>query len=261
MVRSDEATSDSWPPWTMSGRRPSRSMGAMTAPVQPSETVTTRATRTAATAAALAGVRIRVLDTVEEVKDAADLLAEVWQTESTTPPLNPDLMRAFSHVGNYVAGAYAGDALLGVSVGFMTGTGNRHLHSHISGVAPAAQGRSVGYALKLHQRAWALEQGLTEISWTVDPLVRRNIFFNLVKLRATVAGFLPNFYGAMADGINACDDSDRLMLSWRLTDRRGGGAGAPGGDRGARAGGPGPGGGGGGGGAAGRGAGAAPPRV
>jgi predicted GNAT superfamily acetyltransferase len=76
----------------------------------------------------------------------------------------------------------------------------------------------VGYALKLHQRAWALQHAIPVVSWTVDPLVRRNMFFNLVKLRAAVVGYLPNFYGAMSDGVNSGDDSDRLMLSWQLTD-------------------------------------------
>jgi predicted GNAT superfamily acetyltransferase len=192
----------------------------MSAPVQPPDTVTARAARTAETVAEQAGVSVRMLDTLADVKEAANLLASVWQTAPSLPPLNPDLMRALAHTGNYVAGAYSGDALLGVSVGFLSGNGTRHLHSHVSGVAQAVQGRSVGYALKLHQRAWALSHGITEVSWTVDPLVRRNIFFNLVKLRATVVGYLPNFYGAMADGVNAGDDSDRLMLSWYLTDER-----------------------------------------
>lgn len=192
----------------------------MTAPVQPPATVSERATRSAEDAARRAVVTVRTLHTVAEIKQAADLLAAVWRTSPSNPPVNPDLMRALAHTGNYVAGAYFGEELIGVSVGFLGGNGSRHLHSHVSGVSAAAQGRSVGYALKLHQRAWALEHGITEVSWTVDPLVRRNIFFNLVKLRASVVGYLPNFYGEMADGVNAGDDSDRLMLSWQLADPR-----------------------------------------
>src|SRR5262249_13597994 len=74
----------------------------------------------------------------------------------------------------------------------------------------------VGFALKLHQRAWALRRGVTVIEWTYDPLVRRNAYFNLVKLGALPAEYLPNFYGDMADTINNGDDSDRLLARWTL---------------------------------------------
>jgi predicted GNAT superfamily acetyltransferase len=190
----------------------------MSARIHRSDSVSARAARTAEAVAHLGGVRVRALETIADVKEAADLLASVWHTAPTMPPINADLMRALAHTGNYVAGAYVGDRLVGVSVAFLTGNGAQHLHSHVSGVAPAVQGHSVGYALKLHQRAWALQHDISVISWTVDPLVRRNMFFNLVKLRAAVVGYLPNFYGAMSDGVNSGDDSDRLMLSWQLAD-------------------------------------------
>jgi predicted GNAT superfamily acetyltransferase len=35
-----------------------------------------------------------------------------------------------------------------------------------------------------------------------------------------VVAYLPNFYGSMADGLNAHDQSDRLSLEWSLTDKR-----------------------------------------
>jgi predicted GNAT superfamily acetyltransferase len=76
--------------------------------------------------------------------------------------------------------------------------------------------RNVGYALKLHQRAWALERGIREIRWTYDPLVRRNAHFNLNKLGAEAAEYLPNFYGPIDDAINRSDDSDRILVTWRL---------------------------------------------
>jgi predicted GNAT superfamily acetyltransferase len=91
------------------------------------------------------------------------------------------------------------------------------MHSHIAGVSGAALGRSVGFALKLHQRAWALHRGVCTIGWTFDPLVCRNAYFNLSKLAALPAQYLPNFYGAMNDGINGSDDTDRLLVHWELT--------------------------------------------
>ncbi len=74
----------------------------------------------------------------------------------------------------------------------------------------------VGYELKRHQFDWAKSNGLSAITWTFDPLVRRNCVFNLTKLGAIAYEFLPNFYGMMTDDINAGDVSDRLFAYWPL---------------------------------------------
>jgi len=128
-----------------------------------------------------------------------------------------ELLRAFTKAGNYVAGAFDGDRLIGACVGFFAPAGGA-LHSHIAGVAADATGRSVGFALKQHQRAWALLRDVGEIAWTFDPLVARNAYFNLVKLGARPVEYLPNFYGPMVDAINSDGESDRLLVRWRLRD-------------------------------------------
>jgi predicted GNAT superfamily acetyltransferase len=74
--------------------------------------------------------------------------------------------------------------------------------------------RHIGTALKLHQRVWALAEGIPVIVWTFDPLVRRNARLNLLKLGVEVRGFEPDFYGAMSDGINSGDPTDRLFAWW-----------------------------------------------
>jgi predicted GNAT superfamily acetyltransferase len=74
----------------------------------------------------------------------------------------------------------------------------------------------LGYELKMHQRQWALANGLAAITWTFDPLIRRNCVFNFEKLGAKAVEYLPNFYGNMADSINLGDDSDRLFVVWPL---------------------------------------------
>ena len=58
-----------------------------------------------------------------------------------------------------------------------------------------------------------------------DPLVRRNARLNLVRLGADVTDYLPDFYGAMDDAVNAGDRSDRLLA------RCGSGRRGPGGRR------------------------------
>jgi len=108
--------------------------------------------------------------------------------------------------------------MVGASAGFFTAPPELALHSHITGVAPGHDHRGVGFALKVHQRAWALARGLATVTWTFDPLVARNAWFNLAKLGATPTGYLEDFYGPMTDAINAGTASDRLLLTWRLRD-------------------------------------------
>ncbi|MEV0994797.1 GNAT family N-acetyltransferase [Nonomuraea sp. NPDC050202] len=163
-------------------------------------------------AAARAGVVIRELREIGEFEQVYRLFDEIWHPEPANVPVTVELMAGFAHTGNYVAGAFAGDDLVGASVGFLAS--GEALHSHVTG---AVIGKGVGYALKLHQRAWCRERGLGRITWTFDPLVRRNAHFNLVKLGARPEAYLTEFYGAMADAINEGDASDRLLAVWRIT--------------------------------------------
>ncbi len=167
-------------------------------------------------AARAAGVRMRALTELAEFAAVCRLYDAIWRPDPANPPVTAELLRALSKAGNYVAGAYDDTGLAGASVGFFGAPAHRELHSHIAGVAGAALGRSVGFALKLHQRAWSLRRGATAITWTFDPLVRRNAYFNLAKLAAAPAEYLPDFYGGMHDGINAGDESDRLLVRWEL---------------------------------------------
>jgi predicted GNAT superfamily acetyltransferase len=159
------------------------------------------------------GLRVVDLHEVVEHEAAVALLGGVWGVSSAEDLVNAALLRALAHSGNYVTGAYAGERLVGAAVAFF---GAGHLHSHLTGVDRTAQARGVGYALKQHQRGWTLRHGLTRVCWTYDPLVRRNAHFNLHKLGATATGYLPDFYGALTDGINVGDTSDRLYVDWRL---------------------------------------------
>ncbi|WP_155371496.1 GNAT family N-acetyltransferase [Catellatospora vulcania] len=172
-----------------------------------------RAEELARAAADRVGVRMRELSTVAEQNAAADLLCRVWRADSPDQIVNAGMMRALEHSGNYVVGAYRGNELIGAAVAFF---GAGHLHSHVAGVDPARQSGGVGFALKQHQRAWSLARGIGEVCWTFDPLVRRNAHVNLHKLGATAAEYLPDFYGAMHDGINAGEASDRLYIRWEL---------------------------------------------
>ena len=91
------------------------------------------------------------------------------------------------------------------------------MHSHITGVLPGKAGRGIGAALKWHQRRWALDRGLTTITWTYDPLIARNSFFNLTRLGARPESYHVDFYGVMDDGPNRGQPTDRMQVCWDLT--------------------------------------------
>jgi predicted GNAT superfamily acetyltransferase len=174
------------------------------------------AIRAAEAAARASGVRIRELAEVDDLERMRAVVDEIWHPEPTNPPVTVELLRAAAFAGNYVAGAFAGDQLVGACAAFFGPPAEHAMHSHIAGVSPRLAGRHVGFALKLHQRAWALSHDVATIAWTFDPLVCRNAYFNIVKLAAAAAEYLPNFYGAMDDVINAGDLSDRLLAVWPL---------------------------------------------
>jgi predicted GNAT superfamily acetyltransferase len=173
----------------------------------------------AAHAARASGVVVRELTELTQLADVENLYDQIWRPNAN-PPINTELLRALSKAGNYVAGAFDGAKLVGACVGFFSPPAAGALHSHIAGVSATVLGRHVGYALKLHQRAWALSRGVQAIEWTFDPLVARNAYFNLVKLGSRPSEYLPNFYGGMQDGINGNDDTDRLLIQWDLLGAR-----------------------------------------
>ncbi|WP_409061671.1 GNAT family N-acetyltransferase [Streptomyces sp. SYP-A7185] len=159
------------------------------------------------------GLVVQELHALHELEGANALFEEIWGSSPGSSPMGVEQMRALSHAGNYVAGAFEDGRLVGASVAFFAAPAGEALHSHVTGALP---GRRAGLALKLHQRQWALERGLRRITWTYDPLVRRNAHFNLTKLGGRPVEYLPSFYGAMDDVINGGDDTDRALIAWDL---------------------------------------------
>jgi predicted GNAT superfamily acetyltransferase len=164
---------------------------------------------------------ISELTELEDVQELVRIFADVW-VRPGEPPLDSDVLIALILSGNYVAGARQDGELVGGLVGWLGGTppDHLHLHSHILGVVAGSQARGLGFDLKQHQRQWCLKRGVTVIEWTFDPLVRRNAYFNLNKLGAEASRYLVNLYGEMTDGINAGEESDRILVSWQLDSQR-----------------------------------------
>jgi predicted GNAT superfamily acetyltransferase len=180
------------------------------------ELETTRRTETPP-AAAPADLDIQLVQSEAEARAVVRVLAQVWSRDGDLEPLPPELAWVFAHSGNYVAAARVGDEPVAAAIGFYgNDSAGPHLHSHIAGVLPAWQGSNVGYLLKQHQRSWAVDRGLNRITWTFDPLVARNAYFNVVKLGARLTHYYVDFYGPMPDDINSGDETDRCLVSWRL---------------------------------------------
>lgn len=198
----------------MTGERQPGTMNAVTTTLT---AVAETATDAAGVAAARSRVDVRLLHDLADLEAVYTLFDHIWKPDPANPPVTIEQLRAMTHAGNYVAGAYVdGGGLVGGCVGFFAEPVGVSMHSHVAGVAESARGRSVGFALKVHQRAWALRHGLAEVTWTFDPLIRRNAYFNLVKLAAMPREYLVDFYGDVDDSINAGQGSDRLLVAWDL---------------------------------------------
>lgn len=165
----------------------------------------------AAASADAAGVTIRTV-----AGEELELATEAWRLIWNEAVIERHLLTALAHAGNYVAVAFASGRPVGAAAGFFGPPAAATLHSHVAGVVPGSAGKGVGVALKLHQRAWCLDRGVTSMTWTYDPLIARNAHFNLARLGARVEEYMVHHYGAMTDGINAGDESDRALAHWDL---------------------------------------------
>ena len=172
-------------------------------------------------ASAGAGVEIRLLNDLAGQNLARGLFDHVWSTDGQTQ-VTPNLMQALVHNGSYVSGAFIGHRFVAAAFAFpgRDEHGHLHLHSHMAAVLDDVRDRRIGTALKWHQRAWAIKAGYDTITWTFDPLVRRNARLNLLKLGVYVSDYYQDFYGDMADALNAGDATDRVMARWELLSLR-----------------------------------------
>ena len=166
-----------------------------------------------------AGVEVRSVADPTDLTSTRRIFDTVWPGEGTQVQQN--LLTALIHAGGYCAiaeidGEPVGAALAVVGRHLDDGW-QVHLHSHMAAVLDGFRNRHIGTALKLHQRMWAVERGIDAISWTFDPLVRRNAILNICKLGVDVKGYEIDFYGQMPDAINIGDPTDRVFAWWHLS--------------------------------------------
>ena len=159
-------------------------------------------------------LKISALSSHLEQSQARLIFDQTWAMNSGTE-ITPNLLHAMVHSGSYLSGAFIDNKIVGAAFAFPATNGGLHLHSHMTAVLPEFRDKGVGYALKIDQWNWAKKNNYSYLSWTFDPLVRRNAKLNIAKLGVDISAYFPNFYGDMPDALNAGDESDRLMVSWR----------------------------------------------
>jgi len=160
-------------------------------------------------------VQVRKLETIAEQNIGRHIFDETWALDSGTE-ITPNLLQAMVHSGAYLSGAFIEEKCIGAAFAFPATTSGPHLHSHMTAVLDGYRDQGIGYALKIDQWFWAKKNNYKEITWTFDPLVARNAKLNLTKLGVDISRYYPNFYGDMPDALNAGDESDRLMASWKV---------------------------------------------
>jgi predicted GNAT superfamily acetyltransferase len=158
-------------------------------------------------------IRIQKLEAVKDQEIAREVFDFTWGMDAGTE-ITSNLLQAMVHSGSYLSGAFVDNKMIGAAFAFPATNSGLHLHSHMTAVLDEYRDKGVGYALKIDQWNWAKKHKYSHLSWTFDPLVRRNAKLNIVKLGVDISAYYPNFYGAMPDALNAGDESDRLMVSW-----------------------------------------------
>ena len=159
-------------------------------------------------------IQVRELDNLEDQAFGRKIFDITWSMDTGTE-ITPNLLQAMVHSGSYLSAAFIDNKIVGAAFAFPATNDGLHLHSHMTAVLPEFRDKGVGYALKIDQWKWAKKKNYSHLSWTFDPLVRRNAKLNIVKLGVNISAYFPNFYGSMRDALNAGDESDRLMVSWR----------------------------------------------
>ena len=165
------------------------------------------------------GIVIRPLASIADYDEALALQDETWGA-GFSDRVPAAILRVAQKVGGVSAAAFDADGqMLGFVFGLTGVRDGRLVHwSDMLAVREHARGKHLGERLKIYQRDVLRDIGVQTMFWTFDPLVARNAHFNLNRLGAGIADYVPNFYGANTGSILHGDlPTDRLVAEWELT--------------------------------------------
>lgn len=165
-------------------------------------------------------VTIRDLETISDIEPMLRLEKEVWGLDDADVT-SPTLAVALKSAGSIVVGAFEGPELVGFAFAFPSFEHRRiGLHSHMLAVRPSHREHGLGYRLKLAQRERALAIGITEMTWTFDPLRSPNAHLNFSKLGVISDSYRVDFYGPQTSSHLHGNGTDRLWVTWHMADSR-----------------------------------------
>ncbi len=167
-----------------------------------------------------ASIVIRDISGPAEMRAVEQLQKDVWGLpDLDVVPLTQ--LVAATAAGGVLIGAFDGGSLVGFAYGFVgLENGRATLHSHMLAVGHKYRNLNIGYRLKLAQRDFALAHGITEMTWTFDPLQGLNAHFNFNRLGVVSDRYLLDFYGSDAASFLHRNGTDRLWVTWPLASRR-----------------------------------------
>lgn len=171
-------------------------------------------------------IAVDLAEQIADLEACNQLATEIWGSAAAC---SVPQMRVHARYGGVVLLARND----GVPVGFLFSFpalfhGEWTLWSHETGILEGYRHCGIGAMLKRAQRRHALQLGYRTISWTFDPLISRNAYFNLRKLGADIADYQVNVYGAdPADKVNQGLETDRMIAIWSTSDDAGTGTAAP----------------------------------
>ena len=157
-------------------------------------------------------VDFRVLHRADELAVLPEFEAKIWGGDDERVSVN--MLVACIEEGGVAIGAFDSERLVGSVFGFRT-FDPRVLHSHYMAVDPDFRRTGLGEQLKRRQAQWCLDNEMTAIRWTFDPLQLTNAHLNLNKLGALGVQYHINHYGSLG-GINGSLPSDRMTVQWEL---------------------------------------------
>jgi predicted GNAT superfamily acetyltransferase len=164
---------------------------------------------------------IRRLSGQAEYRAVEQIQKEAWGFDDLDVVPMTQLIAA-EHAGGILLGAFEQDLMVGFVYGFPAHeSGRLSIHSHMLAVRPAWRNLQVGFYLKLAQREEALSMGISEITWTFDPLQSLNAHLNFSKLGVTSRRYIVNFYGEQTSSpLHQGFGTDRLWVNWKLSSQR-----------------------------------------
>ena len=164
---------------------------------------------------------IREAHSEDEFHTIEDLQKEAWQFSDLDVVPFATLI-ATQWAGGVVLVALEADEIIGFAYGFPAyEEGRVSIHSHMLAVKTECRNLKAGFYLKLAQREWVLEKGLSEITWTFDPLQSLNAHLNFAKLGVISDRYIVNFYGeASSSPLHQGFGTDRLWVRWLVDSDR-----------------------------------------